>query len=149
MYKCECGRKFEKSQSYVAHCGHCEIHLGRDPIPRHELTGQERGRGAKTRKTPIELILVKGSKFSIIHLKWRLIEEGLKEWKCEGCGNTEWLGNPIPLELHHKDGDNTNHELDNLALLCPNCHALTDTYCGKNNKKAKRGSTDFTTPAIT
>jgi 5-methylcytosine-specific restriction endonuclease McrA len=42
------------------------------------------------------------------------------------------LGNPIPLELEHKDGNCTNHNIENLELLCPNCHALTDTYRGKN-----------------
>ncbi len=45
-----------------------------------------------------------------------------------------WLNKPIPLELHHKDGDNTNNELDNLELLCPNCHALTDNYRGRNKQ---------------
>lgn len=75
---------------------------------------------------------MKGNHVSTIHLKWRLIEEGVKEWRCERCNNTEWLGDKIPLELHHKDGDRTNNELDNLELLCPNCHAFTDTYRGRN-----------------
>lgn len=51
-----------------------------------------------------------------------------KENKCECCGNTEWLGKPIKLEIHHIDGDNTNHDLNNLQLLCPNCHSFTDNY---------------------
>lgn len=56
-------------------------------------------------------------------LRLRLLEEGIKEHKCECCGNTEWMGYPIPLELHHKDGNHFNNELSNLELLCPNCHA--------------------------
>jgi hypothetical protein len=72
-------------------------------------------------------------------LKIRLINEGYFERKCNKCERTLWLGKKIPLELHHKDGDNTNNELSNLELLCPNCHALTDTYRSKNiplkNKK--------------
>lgn len=68
-------------------------------------------------------------------LSKKLLREGLKERKCECCNNTIWNGVPIPLEIHHIDGDNTNHKLDNLQLLCPNCHALTDNYCGKNIKK--------------
>lgn len=48
---------------------------------------------------------------------------------------TEWLGQPIPLELHHKDGNKNHNELSNYELLCPNCHALTDTYRGKNCQK--------------
>ena len=57
----------------------------------------------------------------------------IKEYKCENCGcDGNWQGGIISLELHHKDGDNTNNELNNLQYLCPNCHALTDTYRGKN-----------------
>ena len=52
--------------------------------------------------------------------------------KCEYCGLSEWMGKPIPLELHHVDGKNLNSELENLKLTCPNCHALTDNYRGRN-----------------
>lgn len=65
----------------------------------------------------------------------KLLEEGYKEYKCECCGMTTWLGNPIPLELHHKDGNRNNNALENYELLCPNCHALTDSYRGKNCTK--------------
>lgn len=68
-------------------------------------------------------------------LRKKLLREGIKEARCERCGNTEWMGVPIPLEVHHINGDKTKNELDNLQLLCPNCHALTDTYRGKNIKK--------------
>lgn len=65
----------------------------------------------------------------------KLLDEGYKEYKCECCGLTEWLGEPIPLELHHKDGNHFNNELDNFQLLCPNCHAKTSSYRGKNCSK--------------
>lgn len=52
----------------------------------------------------------------------------LRGHQCECCKNTEWNGLPIPLEIHHIDGINNNHDLDNLQLLCPNCHALTDNW---------------------
>lgn len=52
----------------------------------------------------------------------RLIEEGLKESKCEVCELSEWMGRPIPLELHHKDFDHYNNNLENLQILCSNCH---------------------------
>ena len=68
-------------------------------------------------------------------LRDRLIEEGYKEYKCENCGLTTWLDGPIPLHLHHIDGNHNNNKLENLQLLCPNCHALTDNYAGKCNKK--------------
>lgn len=78
-------------------------------------------------------ILRENSTYTNTHrLKLRLISEGLKSHACELCGNTLWLGNPIPLELHHKDGIRSNHSLSNLELLCPNCHAFTDNYRAKN-----------------
>lgn len=67
-------------------------------------------------------------------LKNRLIKEGYKLSKCENCGRDEWCGKPIPLELHHINGDNNDNSLSNLQILCPNCHAFTDTYSGKNQK---------------
>ena len=59
--------------------------------------------------------------------------------KCEKCGwgeINEQTGN-IPLELHHIDGDCTNNNINNLQILCPNCHSLTKTF-GSINKKSKR-----------
>ena len=67
-------------------------------------------------------------------LKLRLIREGFFEHKCYGCGLTSWNGQPIPLELEHRDGNPQDNSLENLTLLCPNCHALTTTYRGKNKK---------------
>lgn len=59
----------------------------------------------------------------------------LRGHQCECCHNTEWNNQPIPLEIHHKDGDHLNNVLDNLQLLCPNCHALTENYKGRNIDK--------------
>ena len=55
---------------------------------------------------------------------------------CSNCGGEEWLGQAIPLELDHLDGDKNNNQFDNLRLICPNCHALTATYRGKNSRYA-------------
>lgn len=68
-------------------------------------------------------------------LRLRLIKEGIKEHRCENCGLSEWLGQPISLELNHIDGNNSNNNLINLNLLCPNCHAQTPNYRGLNKKK--------------
>ena len=51
---------------------------------------------------------------------------------CEICGITEWNGKPLTLQIDHIDGDRTNNHLDNLMILCPNCHTQTDTYGSKN-----------------
>lgn len=86
-------------------------------------------------KKDVSEYLYKGSKVSSHNLKNKLIESGLKECKCECCGLVEWLGKPIKLHLHHKDGDHYNNELSNLQLLCPNCHSYTDNYGFYNSEK--------------
>ena len=91
-------------------------------------------------KIPIEDIIMKKEhpNYQPFKLLKRLIKEGYKERKCEKCGLTEWQGQPIPLELHHEDGNRNNNLLNNLKILCPNCHALTNTFCGKNIKIQKK-----------
>lgn len=59
----------------------------------------------------------------------------LRGWKCEKCGRTEWEGQQIPLCVHHIDGNHINNQIENLQVLCPNCHAQTDNYCGRNKNK--------------
>lgn len=66
----------------------------------------------------------------------------LRGHRCECCGLTEWLDNPISLEVHHEDGDSLNNTLENLKLLCPNCHSLTNNYKGKNINKGIMTVTD-------
>ena len=61
---------------------------------------------------------------------------------CESCGLSTWMGQDITLEVHHKDGDSLNNELDNLQLLCPNCHSMTSNWKGRNNKKKKEEPID-------
>ena len=64
-------------------------------------------------------------------LKEKMIKEGLIENKCSNCGLTNWLGQPIVLELHHIDGNKFNNDFNNLQLLCPNCHSLTSNFRGR------------------
>lgn len=59
----------------------------------------------------------------------RLIEDGIKEAKCERCNLSEWMGQPIPLELHHIDFNHYNNDLSNLQILCSNCHMQVHNYC--------------------
>lgn len=65
-------------------------------------------------------------------IKKALIKVLNKEEKCDICGISEWLSKKINVELDHIDGNSSNNELSNLRFLCPNCHAQTDTYCGKS-----------------
>ena len=86
--------------------------------------------------TTDEQILTKNSSVRRKQVKNYILRNDILEYKCEMCGNTEeWFDKQISLELDHKDGDESNNELSNLRFLCPNCHATTETYRGKNIKK--------------
>jgi len=60
-----------------------------------------------------------------------------KTSSCSCCGLEEWMGKKIPLEIDHIDGNAENNDLKNLRILCPNCHAQTDTYKSKNRGKGR------------
>jgi hypothetical protein len=106
-------------------------------IDTSHFTGQGWNFGANFKKFgkcfTLDEILVKNSTYTnTTNIKKKLFEAGLKENICEECGTNIWNNKPITLQLHHKDGDNTNNKLDNLKILCPNCHTQTDTYGSKN-----------------
>lgn len=94
---------------------------GKTPIPRK----------------PLSSILVEGSNYPTWHLKNRLLKKGILEKRCSRCGLTSWQGEEISLHLDHINGRCRDHRLNNLRLLCPNCHAQTENYCGKALTKPK------------
>ena len=103
-----------------------------------EYKGNQSGKGlikSKTNKWNLIKYLANSTDIQSNKVRKKLLEEGYKEYKCECCGNSEWMGNPIPLELHHIDGNRYNNVVENFQLLCPNCHAFTDSYRGKNSIK--------------
>jgi hypothetical protein len=80
-------------------------------------------------------ILVSNSNYaSMVRLKLRLIKELKWEEKCSVCNLTKWMDKPIPLEIDHINGIHTDNTITNIRFICPNCHAQTDTYKGKNKK---------------
>ena len=96
--------------------------------------GNKGGKGIKSdpkRKSALEII--SSNSFNNSAKRKRLIEDGIKDSKCECCGLSIWMGKPIPLELHHIDFDHYNNELSNLRILCANCHMQAHNYnnCSK------------------
>jgi Zn finger protein HypA/HybF involved in hydrogenase expression len=90
-------------------------------------------------KVPIEQILVENSTSSNRNnIKKRLLQELKWPYECKECGISEWRGQKLALQLDHINGINNDHRETNLRFLCPNCHSLTETYCGKNVPKKEK-----------
>jgi hypothetical protein len=115
-------------------------HITRLGLDTSHMTGRgwARGkRGVTSHPRPLSEVLVKGSAYQNSgKLRRRLIRAGLKARRCKRCGIDEWLGRPIPLELDHINGDRTDNRLENLRILCPNCHSQTETWCRTKQRPA-------------
>lgn len=128
-----------KSKAYMARQLECNPKTINNVLKKLGLQydGNKSGKGYSKTKEKMTLIqyLENSKDIQSNKVRIKLLEEGYKKHQCENCGLTEWLNQPIPLELHHKDGDRNNNKIENYELLCPNCHALTDSYRGKNCTK--------------
>lgn len=71
------------------------------------------------------------------HVKMRLLADGVLRNQCSECGLIDWRGKPLSIQIDHINGDNKDNRLENLRMLCPNCHSQTETF-GARNKKRKR-----------
>jgi Zn finger protein HypA/HybF involved in hydrogenase expression len=131
-----CNKEFKNVYSMSAHKGHC---LGLNSAKQlSAFWGWNRGKVFKD----LEEVLIENSRVSTGNVKKILINLKFKEWKCECCGITEWQSKPITLELDHINGKNRDHRLENLRLLCPNCHSQTSNFRGRNINTGKKNVSD-------
>ena len=100
--------------------------------------GHLRGKRCEWSKSSYETkdLLTENNTFQTFKLKQRLLKEGIIQNKCTECGVSDWNGKTLNMHLDHINGINNDHRLENLRMLCPNCHSQTDTYCGKNKKSS-------------
>ena len=128
-----------KPKAFIANQLHCKPSTLNSYLDKMGIIydGNKGGKGIKTDlkyKCAYEY-LSNGSTISSYQLKNKLFRDNIKQYKCENCGLSEWCGKPIPLELHHKDGNHYNNNLENLQILCANCHALQPGNSGANMKR--------------
>ena len=96
---------------------------------------------------PMSELCVAGSDRSRNNLKRRLLASGVREPRCAVCATTDWRGRPLSLALHHRNGDGRDNRLENLELLCPNCHSQTETFAGRNHRRTDRPGSPSTPDA--
>lgn len=110
-------------------------HVARLGLDVSHFRGRGHGKG-QPGKQPLHSILIRQSSYTNSNaLRIRLIREGVLAPICAECGLTDWRDRPITLHLEHINGLNIDHRIENLRLLCPNCHSQTETYCGRNKKR--------------
>lgn len=112
------------------------LSLGIDPRNRGLRAGKKPWIDSDLRYSTADIIAGKCPSMGTRHVKKRLIKEGYLKYECCQCGLLDqWNGRSITLELDHIDGDRWNHRMENLRLLCPNCHSQTSTFRGRNKSR--------------
>lgn len=108
------------------------------------FSGSRHRTGKWSKKFDLKEVLIQGTMLNSNHKK-RLISEGLFKDECSNCKIKEWDNKPLTLQVDHIDGNTFNNQIENLRMLCPNCHSQTSTFAGRNIK-LKNSSSKKQTP---
>jgi DNA-binding CsgD family transcriptional regulator len=92
----------------------------------------------RPRFQPVSEVFAANTHRNRTQLKARLLSQGLKENRCASCQITEWRGRELSLALHHINGDRLDNRVENLELLCPNCHSQTENFGGRAKNRHLR-----------
>ncbi len=112
-----------------------DIKRGEIDISHFNYTVLFQGKRGRKALIPLDQVLVENRHCNTVNLKNRLIAEGIFKNECNICKLTDWLGKPLALELDHISGVKSDNRIQNLRILCPNCHSQTLTHRGRNIKK--------------
>lgn len=143
-----CNRNITNKGSLANHEKSCVINPNRIKRIRSDLAGAKKGsvpwnknkkigpRIITSGKYSLENVLIENSTYARHHVKRRILQEGLLEYKCFCCGlGPIWCNKPMPLILDHINGINNDNRLTNLRFVCSNCDTQLDTYKSKNIKR--------------
>lgn len=122
-----------RSKAYMCQQLHCKQDTLNSYLKKMniEYNGNQGSVGYKPHDSgyiPLEQYLQKSTCIRFHSVREKMIREGYKQDACELCGLSEWQGKKLTLEVHHKDGNHYNNTLDNLQLLCPNCHSIQESH---------------------